>query len=795
MTQFAYRATRGAALLALLLAPWSVEAAEQRLIEEIVVTARQQQEGLQDVPVTIAAFTEEDLDRYNITTLTEASDLVPNFQIFHGGSGNGSNLILRGIGSSSISAAFDQSVAINVDGVVVNIGRFIHNAYMDMHQLEVLKGPQSLYFGKSATAGVVSVMSNDPGDEFEAEAMVGYEPEYDQTFIEGVISVPVTDTFGARLAVGRTKSDELFKNLVPGVAHKYRGERELNARLTLLWEPTENFRARLKYSWSEYHNDGSNGRTEEICPEGRVQPTAIPAASFALAVIPGIDDCDLNGNTSIADVNPALRAGLPFGGDNGIPFLDQTTNFVAFQMDWSPTDYLDVTSVTGYVDLGHVELDVYDYSTGVFNGLHRNTYDAISQEVRAATSFDFPLNFQVGLYYQGIEQEFNAFQYAFNLGLLFGPDPATGFAYDYNKNHFLNTTVYSTFVAGYWDITDHLQLTAGFRYTNEDKDGKIKIPYLHQAAALFGFGAPALVDGLKFEDDNISPEVAINWNVTDNIALYASYKEGFKSGGIDNSALPTASLQPTNPDFPDFLIYKSEEAQGYEGGIKAQLADGRLRLNASAFSYSYDDLQVQLFDSNTIQFKTFNASSLVTRGLEFDYLYVTELEGLVLRGAWAFTDTEYDDTFINATGEDLEGQRGPLSAKIAGSIGATYDRAAFHSFGKNWRVNTSLDLRYNDGYPFSATLDPYFQTAFWLVDASIRLYSEDERYELALIGRNLTDHIYAQAAGARPGACGLADPGNPNPAARCTFRGANKQDQVTTTSLGAQYRLEFRVRL
>ena len=155
--------------------PASAVFAEDQGMEEIVVTARQQSESLQDVPVTISALTEEDLQRYNITSLVDAAKMVPNMVIAHGGSGNGSSLRLRGIGSSSISAAFDHSVALNLDGVVVNRGRFIHNSYLDMGQLEVLKGPQSLYFGKSATAGVVSITTNDPGDEFEFVASGGLQ--------------------------------------------------------------------------------------------------------------------------------------------------------------------------------------------------------------------------------------------------------------------------------------------------------------------------------------------------------------------------------------------------------------------------------------------------------------------------------------------------------------------------------------------------------------------------------------------------------------------------------------------
>jgi iron complex outermembrane receptor protein len=244
------------------------------------------------VPVTVAALSEADLKRYNITTITEAAMLIPKFQVFHGGSGNGASIVLRGIGSSSISAAFDQSVAINVDGLVVSVGRFVHNAYLDMGQLEVLKGAQSLYFGKSATAGVVSITSTDPGKEFEFEAMLGYESEYKQQYYETVISGPIIETFGARLAVGKTVSDQLFKNLSPGVYNKFRGEESTNTRLTLVWEPTDRLKLRLKHSISGYDNDGANGRTEEFCPGGSVQPTAIP---LGLTPFTGVDDCKLNG--------------------------------------------------------------------------------------------------------------------------------------------------------------------------------------------------------------------------------------------------------------------------------------------------------------------------------------------------------------------------------------------------------------------------------------------------------------------------------------------------------------------
>ncbi|MEL0063905.1 MAG: TonB-dependent receptor [Gammaproteobacteria bacterium] len=750
------------------------------VLEEVIVTARQQAEGLQDVPVTIAAMTEEDLDRYNITNLVDAAKMVPNMVIAQGGSGNGSSLRLRGIGSSSISAAFDHSVAINLDGVVVNRGRFIHNSYMDMSQLEVLKGPQSLYFGKSATAGVVSIMTNDPGDEFEFQLSGGVETEYDGTFYEMVISGPLTDTLGARLAIGGSKNDELFENYSaendPNAAingaEKYYGDESTNMRLTLVWEPTDNFKAKLKYNYSEFDNDGAGtAYTEEVCPEGAHQPTLAVGILFQ-----GVDDCKINGNTSKIGLNPALRAGLPQGYDDGQPGLEQETDFVSLQMDWDFHENYTLTAISGFVDLKHWELDDYSYGAGVFGGLHNNLYESFSQEIRVASSLDGALNFQAGLFWQNIEQEFDAYQYAANIGLL-APDPITGWGYDYNKHHFLDTDVFSAFVAFYWDINEKTEITFGARYTDEEKEGRIEIPYVH----LFlqgAFSAPPVIDGLEFEDDNISPELAINYYLTDDISVFAAYKEGFKSGGVDNSALPTASLSPPDGDF-SFLVYESEESDGFEVGMKANLLNDAMRLNATAFSYEYSDLQVQLFNSTAIQFSTFNASALETQGIEFDMLWQTDVEGLSIRSAWAWTDTTYSEDFINATGENLKGEDGAGSADITGYLGFTLDRG----LGDNWRYSLSADARYTGDYAWTATLNPFEQDDFWVWDAAISIYSSDDRHQISLIGRNIGDEYYIVGGGAIPGRFPINN------------TGANTLDQAATTPLGRTISLQYRFTL
>ena len=503
------------------------------------------------------------------------------------------------------------------------------------------------------------------------------------------------------------------------------------------------------------------------------------------------------------NLDPGLCAGLPWGFDDGEARLEQETDFVSLTLNWDPVENYSITAVTGYVDLKHWELDDCSYGPGVFGGLHHNHYASLSQEIRILSNYDdSPVNFQAGFYWQEIEQEFDAYQYAFNMGIMpnifgnpafpVGPDPVTGNAYDYNKDHFLDTDVISAFFALYWDINDRTELTVGARYTDEEKEGYIEIPYIHTFAALFGFSAPSLIPGLEFEDDNLSPEIALNYYINDDISVYVAYKEGFKSGGIDNSALPTAALNPAlnGGDF-SFLVYESEEADGFEMGMKANLLDGAMRFNATAYSYEYSDLQVQLFDSTIIQFSTFNASALEARGIEFDLLWNTNIEGLTLRSAWAWTDTSFSEDFVNATGENLKGEDGAGSGDITGYVGFTLDR----ELSPDWRISFSADARFTDDYAWTATLNPMMQDSFWIFDAAISVYSADGKHEMSLIGRNMGDEYYAIGGGAIPGRCPNATGTVGVFSMTCNNTGPNSLDQSAITPLGRTINLQYRYSL
>src|SRR5687768_10927191 len=170
-------------------------------LEEVIVTARKRQENIREIPVAVTAVSAEKLDKYDLRSIEAIAASIPQLSVVRGSSGSGATISLRGIGSTFTSIGIEQSVAVILDGVYYGQGRIINEGFFDMKQVEVLRGPQALFFGKNATAGVLSFTSADPGASFEALARVGYEFEGHTANLEGVVSGPVTDTLGLRLAV------------------------------------------------------------------------------------------------------------------------------------------------------------------------------------------------------------------------------------------------------------------------------------------------------------------------------------------------------------------------------------------------------------------------------------------------------------------------------------------------------------------------------------------------------------------------------------------------------------------
>lgn len=761
------------------------EAAEDEPV--IIVQARRQNESLQDVPVTVTAIGGETLERFGVDQVADVVGRVPSLNVQVGGSGSGGQLSLRGVGSSNISAAFDSAVAFDFDGVQVSSMRLVQAGFFDTQQIDVLKGPQSLFFGKSASAGVFAIRSADPTSTWEGNIRGSYEFEEEGYTIGGYISGPLTETLGVRVAAQYNDISE-FVELQPGTPAangRFRGQENLIVRGTLDWEPSSAFDANLKVQYVRNEGDGAIQHSDINCgANGVADPVFLLSG---VAAIPAGNDCNANdGLYFLPDAAPSLAGGVPTpseaAGRNGVPFAETDILFGRLLMNLQLSDSLTLTSTTGLLDLDAVDFDCYSYVgispafSPIGNALGDPTFlaanapalaatnapgtpqgtgcsdpvnqlEQYSQELRLTSDFDGPFNFMLGLFYEDREFVFDTAQQAVNISLI-GPDPVTGFTYDWDKRHVTDTEAFSAFGSVQIDLTDELELSGGIRYTDEEKTQVITVPALHLFLQGPGFVAPGFNSGpIEFSDDNFSPEVTLRYQPSDSdVTIFASYKTGFKSGGIDNSALPSASLSQAalTGDF-SALIFDSEETEGGEIGFKAQFADRSVTVNVTGFYYVFENLQVQNFDAVNIQFLTLNAGEVTTQGFDYELSWRTPVDGLSLSSNLTILDTSFTDTFIAS--EDLNGRESARAPTFSGNVAFDY----FTPIGDTLELGLSGNMIFTDDYFTNEdSRSDFVQDGYVTFDLTASIGDQDGRWKFSVIGVNLTDEIWTNTSGPRP---------------------------------------------
>ncbi|MEQ8485486.1 MAG: TonB-dependent receptor [Pseudomonadales bacterium] len=794
---------RKTAAFAVLTAALVPAAVSQAAIEEIVVTARAVEESVRDIPVAITAVSEDRMNKFGLESMTDLEALTPQLSVFRAGNGSAASVQIRGIGSTTTSIGIEQSVAIMIDGVYYPQGRAINEGLFDTSQVAVLKGPQALYFGKNATAGVVSVMTNNPTDEFEASVRFNNEFETKDRTVEGVISVPVNEKLGVRLAVQASDMKEgwIENNAAPGgdfyntvdaatftpqaffnpTAGKYWPQEEtLFARLTVAGDLSERFSYNVKVNYAEFEQGTPSGALELFdCstlsgiahtsalvspqPPGRQTPLRQPVA------LPTVD-CSPDGRRGYNNVPPEIartnKLLNQFGGPDGDYYESYS---ITSTFDWA-FDQFDLQAVLNYHDQEAKWVGDQDATavTAIFAG-ERNTFDNLSGEFRAVTRFAQPVNFVLGAYLQATDRYFNQvvnFAGARNTAA----NPNDEFT-AYDKISETEGETRSVYAEVIWDINDAWQLTTGGRYIHETKDSFFIQPYVNPFfTGLFTLYDPAnpatrAVADQTFED--FIPEATLRWQARENVTLYAAYKEGFKSGGFSNSAI-LSNLSP--PGFFDF-IFDPEEVKGGEVGVKALLADGTLQASFEVFYYDFSDLQVDFFNSAQFAYVTTNAGGSETEGAELQLDWATPVEGLTLSGSIGYLRSTFTDfeSFCytgqtpaagctlppppageTAAFQNLDGNDRPNAPKWSGFLMFDYER----QIGSNLVLGITGNMQFKSKLGLIATDPEALQSGYETYDANIRLATTDGKWQLAFIGKNLTDKYAFRSAGAVPGTGG-----------------------------------------
>lgn len=814
-------ATAAVTTLAVTTIPIANAADQERsgIIEEIVVTARNIEESLQDAPVAVSAIGGDTLDVFRIDEATDLVSRIPALNVSVGGSGAGAQISLRGIGSSFISNAFDSAVALNFDDVSISTQRLLQTAFFDVEQVAVLKGPQSLYFGKAASAGVLSLRSANPTDEWEYFVKTSYEFTEQGTTFGGYLSGPISETLGVRFAAEYQGIDQ-FVEIADGnpTVNPDRSQENFIGRLTFHYEPTDNFTANLKINYNDQRQQVLNTNLDIFCGgDGVPDPSILLGGAITGGGVLGLDlfapthDCNIGDGRFVGvDAHPAINqvpAGSPGEGrDISVAFNDTEILFTRLELSYSPSDQHDLSLFVGYVDLDNEYNDTFnstgqlpDGSPAGLSAPFENTLEQITFEARYASNLSGPVNFQLGAFYEDRDIGHRTSQNAFNptlfapLGPPFGPDPVTGATFDWLADRPIQAEALSFFGSVDVQLAEKWELTGGLRWTDEEKSTSVAFPFVHAGVvALFGTVSSGFQsDDVEFEDDNLSPEVVLRYLLNDNISFYGAWKNGFKSGGIDNNTLPTGAVVGLTSSDPavvaqteELLRFDSEESSGFELGFRSQLADRALTFNVTAFHYEFDDQQVQVFNPAVFAFSTFNAGQVTTQGIDVDFAWQTPVAGLSLSGAWSFLDTEITgDFFANAdgTGENLRGRDGGFAPKVSGNVAINWETEV----GDNVFLRISPNFAFKDdffvgvGSEFDAVTNPtgaLVQDGYVTIDLNVSLFSGDDKWRLSFIGRNLTDEQYLTFAGPAP------------------FRPPTGDDQLVGIDRGIQAFIEAAVR-
>lgn len=731
--------------------------------DDILVTARRKEERLQDVPVAVTALTGASLKNYNVTSVGDIATFVPSMVVGRQVTGSSASIFLRGVGSSSLSAGFDQSVSFNIDGLALSRGREISFAQYDVSTVEVLKGPQALYFGRNTTGGLISIRTNDPTNEVEVSGKVGYGFKAHDKYIEAVASGPLSDRLGARLAFRANDSRGSLINsggpavdTATGLARapqsRYRDPTQtVSGRLTLKYDATDNLSFLWKTGYTHYEDDGAGNLYERKCGGDRTTPLTTGGVANPFA------DCNVDGRADHSASNPAFVENFRYA-RNGRTYTDLNSFFTVLTTDLKLGQF-DVTSITGYSRFKQQDFNDFVGSVRNVAVSQLAKYRQTSEELRIASDFDGALNFTVGGYFSDSNFTFNTDSHNVN----FGYDAVRKTYVSFSRDNGFDAQSFSLFAQASWNILSNLELAGGARWSHDKRNSFQQSRNTAVTLANGVFPQNVRFDD-KFDDKNMSPEVTLTWKPSSDLTFYGAYKQGYKSGGFNISQTITAAASLRAGQF------KSETAEGFEVGSHAALLDRQLRLNAALYKYNYDNLQVQFFDPISTGQIVANAGRLTTKGFEADFNFrPRSMDRFSLRGAYAYNEAKFHN-FIGQcyggqtpaggcdqqpilrngatiyNGQVFSGRIAPKAPKHSWQLGTSYEQpvAGLKAVG-------SVDLNHSSAYNYTDVLIPEaVQKAFTRVDGSVSIGANDDRWKLSLIGRNLTNKLIVTSANEFP---------------------------------------------
>ncbi|WP_188109619.1 TonB-dependent receptor [Pseudohalioglobus sediminis] len=705
-------------------------------LEEVVVTAQKREQSLQDVPVSVTAFTEDVIDRAGISDFSGYAIKTPNVGFQQRGNRADTKFGIRGVTNIGGQAS---AVGIYVDefNVVPNVltngtSRTADTSLLDIERIEVLRGPQGTFFGRNTMGGAINITTAKP-DVNEAFGKVTLEAgEYGHYLAKATGNVPLGDTLALRGAAYYDENDGYIDNKGPSDASN--AEENQGIRAALRWEPNSALVADFSVSWSEMQQD---------------YPAMVPTG--ILGEIPGLVVEEGGFLFPTFGLDPWPLQEVPFYPDNYTDTatdlgrgMDSETAMVTARIEYD-FDTVTLTSVTGYIKNDYDMAGEGDASSApAFTVSRDSDMEAFSQEFRLASNANESVHWMVGFIYADDETnetdlsthlESDPYLAVWDvLGILEfglpgdvvdiifnGPSGiSVGNFEDVDRGS--QTKSYAVFGDLTWDISEQWSLSGGLRYTYDD------VEYYELTRPTITIPVSDISDSETFDD--ISPRLNLTWFPAEDWTVYGTISKGYKVGGFNASQ-----------DLVE-LTFDEETGWNYEVGFKSSLWDSRMQFNAAAFYFDWSDLQVRGQDVRTQRQIVVNAEEAHTQGVELEVKALLT-EGLTLDVAYGYLEAEFDkfDNAIDTNGAlfNANGNTIPLAPENTFTAGLEYqfDLGA----GEAWaRVDYSfIDDQFAsaDNTPERA-IDSY---ELW----NVRVGYDAEHWGVQAFVENLADEEYSSA--------------------------------------------------
>ncbi len=677
------------------------------MFEEIIVTAQKRTENLQDVPLSVTALDSLTLKETGADDILDIVAMIP-------GAGSAINnpseqtLSIRGVAGGSEGPATDTSVSVLIDGEVISRSFMYASAFYDMERVEVLRGPQGTTYGRNATGGIVHFISKKPTQEPSGSLKVGYG-NLNRLKAEGYINGGISDKISARLSLYYDESDGYTDDAISGEDLDTR--QTFSGRLQFLIDPSDQFSVHLRAHYSKDDHGSPRPR--------RSYDPSLPFFIEPITDFPLLDD----------SLDPYEAS------NNEDTFYEREIYGVSADIYWEFGGF-SLKSITAY---RHGDDDIRNDLFGTRSRLvvqnSSNDSDVFNQELRFDNSPSADgLFWTIGLFY--LNEDSNRLEHKEALYAL--PNLGDALGTDQVFDEYNTTNAYGVFGETAIDLTDTLRLTLGGRYSRDKKDFTVDHTATGFAADVFiePDSLPTVAGSASDKWSAFTGRASLDYNITDDVMVYATISQGYLSGGFNGEPVNAEALMTS---------FDKEKLTNIEAGVRASSADRRFIVNATTFLMSYDDIQVPDFLPSGTSIVD-NAGEADIRGVEIDFL-LRPNSIFSLSGAFGYIDSEMKQ-HPNA---EFIGMKLAEVPEWTIALSGTVDIPLFEDKGDlRLRVDyrnrgTILDgLMVDDGSTF---FKQNRRPGVGKVDARLTWADLDDRFEVSVWGRNLTNKVEQSGIG------------------------------------------------